>query len=64
MQEKQRAESGNEQVQGVQPYDFSYVSFNSIYRNRSTTMANKLIFSIVAQSDSIQGVSGVTKMPS
>ena len=42
-------------------FDFSYLSFNSLYRNRSTTMANKIIFNIVPQSDSVSGVTGATK---
>ena len=54
--------AGTMQVSTPQ-FDFSYLSFNSLYRNRSTTLANKMIFNIVPQSDSLSGVTGATKQP-
>ena len=47
----------------TQNFDYSYFSFSSIYKNRSTTMANKLIFSVVPQADSQSGTVGVSRVP-
>ncbi len=57
-------QSSSVSTQVITPqFDFSYLSFNSLYRNRSTTMANKMIFNVVPQSDSLSGVTGATKQP-
>jgi hypothetical protein len=45
------------------PFDYSYISFNSLYRNRATTQQNKLLFTVQPQADSTTGISGVTKAP-